>query len=263
MFMEIEGTKLHYEVIGEGMPMIVIHGHSVDYRLMSGPMERCLGTAAPYRRIYFDLPGMGETKLEDTVRSWEDIRRILLIAISNLIGEEKCLLVGESFGAYMIRSILSALPSQVVGMAFICPWIPDITQKLPERVVTVRENGREWEQKEYDYFTGIAVRWNEEILKRYREDIEPGILLFDAAFDDLKNELTVDQEAVFYKPAVFLEGRQDHCAGYDAAYQLLEKYPRATYAIVDSCGHNMQIESEEMFSALFHDWLRRVQEYNS
>lgn len=260
MFMELEGTKLHYEVIGEGMPIIIIHGHSVDYRLMSGPVERCFGEEEHYERIYFDLPGMGQTKLEDTVKSWEDIRSLLLKAIHELIGERHCLLVGESFGAHMIRSIASAIPTQVDGMAFVCPWIPDIEQNLPAREVTFREAGTDWEQKKYEYFTGIAVRWTKSIWKRYSDEIEPGILLFDAGFDALDNTLTIDRQAVFHKPAVFLTGRQDHCAGYEAAFELMKNYPKATYAVVDSCGHNMQIESEEMFKALIHDWLRRVQE---
>lgn len=260
MFMEIDGTKLHYEIMGKGMPMIIIHGHSVDYRLMSGPLERCFDEAERYQRIYLDLPGMGQTKLNDEIKSWEDIRRLLLKAMSELIGNKKCLLVGESFGAYMIRSILSAIPEQVAGMAFICPWIPDIQQSLPERMIAVKESGRDWNDRKYEYFTGIAVRWTEAIWERYQEEIESGVLLFDQKFDDLENTLIVDSEAVFDKPSVFMQGRQDHCAGYEAAFKLLEKYPRATYAVVDSCGHNMQIESAEMFTALIHDWLKRIQE---
>ncbi len=262
MFIEVEGTKLHYERMGEGMPIIIFHGHSVDYRLMSGPIEQYFGREDAYQRIYFDIPGMGESQLNDSIGSWEDLKRLFLQAIRELIGDQKCLMMGESFGAYLVRGLVSAIPEQVEGIGFVCPWIPDLEQKLPERVITVKEPGTQWEDHQYDYFTGIAVQWKQEVWRRYQEEIEPGILLFDRHFDDLKNELTVDAEAVFDKPAVFMMGRQDHCAGYEAAFKLMEKYPRATYAIVDSCGHNMQIESDGVFEALMKNWLKRVEEFH-
>ena len=42
---------------------------------------------------------------------------------------------------------------------------------------------------------------------------------------------------------------------------LLEDYPRATFAILDTAGHNLQIEQEEVFNSLFLNWLERVEKY--
>ena len=65
----------------------------------------------------------------------------------------------------------------------------------------------------------------------------------------------------FSKPSLFITGRQDNAVGYYDLYNLLEDYPRATFAILDTAGHNLQIEQEEVFNSLFLNWLERVEKY--
>lgn len=57
-----------------------------------------------------------------------------------------------------------------------------------------------------------------------------------------------------------LVGRQDQVAGYRGAWRILENYPRATFAVLDREGHNLQIEQPQLFNALLGEWLDRVQE---
>ena len=66
----------------------------------------------------------------------------------------------------------------------------------------------------------------------------------------------------FSKPSLFITGRQDNTVGYYDLYNLLEDYPRATFVILDTAGHNLQIEQEEVFNSLFLNWLERVEKYN-
>lgn len=56
-------------------------------------------------------------------------------------------------------------------------------------------------------------------------------------------------------------GRQDSCVGYKDAWGILEDYPRATFAVLDRSGHNLQLESEELFHSLVKEWLYRVEEF--
>lgn len=55
-------------------------------------------------------------------------------------------------------------------------------------------------------------------------------------------------------------GKQDNCVGYKDAWNILENFPRATFAVLDRAGHNLQIEHEEVFNALINDWLIRTTE---
>jgi pimeloyl-ACP methyl ester carboxylesterase len=42
------------------------------------------------------------------------------------------------------------------------------------------------------------------------------------------------------------------------AVPALPHYPRATFAVLDVAGHNLQIEQPRLFNALMHEWLDRV-----
>ena len=43
-------------------------------------------------------------------------------------------------------------------------------------------------------------------------------------------------------------------------WRVLERCPRATFAVLDRAGHNVQIEQQAVFEALVHEWLDRVDE---
>lgn len=62
------------------------------------------------------------------------------------------------------------------------------------------------------------------------------------------------------KPTLILTSRQDDVVGYKAAYDMLEGFPRATFAIIDGAGHNLQIEQVNTFNMLTREWLKRVEE---
>jgi pimeloyl-ACP methyl ester carboxylesterase len=67
----------------------------------------------------------------------------------------------------------------------------------------------------------------------------------------------------FAKPVLVLAGRQDHISGYRDSWDVLEIYPRATFAVLDRAGHRLQMEQEELFNALVNEWLDRVEEFCS
>ena len=56
----VKNVEVNYEVYGEGKPIIIIHGSTVDHRLMTGCMEPIFNNRDGYKRIYLDLPGMGK-----------------------------------------------------------------------------------------------------------------------------------------------------------------------------------------------------------
>lgn len=68
-------------------------------------------------------------------------------------------------------------------------------------------------------------------------------------------------ELVFDKPTVFTLGRQDAVVGYKDAFSILDNYPRATFAVLDRAGHNLQIEQALLFESLMREWLERVTEF--
>ena len=67
--------------------------------------------------------------------------------------------------------------------------------------------------------------------------------------------------APFGGPTLILTARQDHLCGYRDAWDLLDNYPRATFAVLDRAGHFVNIEQDVLCQALMREWLDRVEEW--
>ncbi len=69
MFCEVDGLEIYYETYGEGTPVLMIHGFGIDHHVMTGCMEPIFRGRPGYKRIYFDLPGMGKTKATGAIEN--------------------------------------------------------------------------------------------------------------------------------------------------------------------------------------------------
>lgn len=98
---------------------------------------------------------------------------------------------------------------------------------------------------------------------RYNQEILSGCKIGDKKFlNKVQNKygftFEIDQSD-FNKPSVFFLGRQDATVGYKDALDLINKYPRGTFALLDQAGHNLQIEQPEVFNNLVNQWLDRIE----
>ena len=73
MFCEVEGVNIYFEAIGEGYPILMLHGYGIDHHVMTGCMEPLFRDRPGYRRIYVDLPGMGRSKAPEWLESTDQV----------------------------------------------------------------------------------------------------------------------------------------------------------------------------------------------
>jgi pimeloyl-ACP methyl ester carboxylesterase len=97
--------------------------------------------------------------------------------------------------------------------------------------------------------------------RRYRDRVAPGTALVDeAALGRIFAGWTVDVgSTAFPAPTLVVAGRRDSVVGYADAAELLERYPRATLAVIEDAGHALMHERPELLAALLRDWLDRAQ----
>jgi pimeloyl-ACP methyl ester carboxylesterase len=62
---------------------------------------------------------------------------------------------------------------------------------------------------------------------------------------------------------LFITGKQDQIVGYQDAWNRLEHYPRASFAVLDAAGHNVHLERQLLVEALIRDWLNRIDDNNA
>lgn len=112
MFLEKENFKLYYEVLGQGHPMLMIHGASVDAGLYEATATYL---AKHYRVIIYDRRGSSRSEVAhgaevayDLDTQVEDAKDLLLH-----LGIEKAILVGASAGAILAHRFLMKYPQMV------------------------------------------------------------------------------------------------------------------------------------------------------
>ncbi|MFX1296851.1 MAG: alpha/beta fold hydrolase [Promethearchaeota archaeon] len=267
----LKNLKIYYEIYGEGHPVLMIHGFAPDHRLMKGCMEPIFKNRDKYKRIYFDLPGMGKTTAPKWIKNSDQILDVVLEFIDKVIPNENFIIASESYGCYLARGVLLKRFKFVDAVLFICPLIIPLTENrdLPKDFkVLIKDNAfisslsasdavelesslviqsRDvWERFEKEVFSGLKI-----VDQKFLEKIFPANYEFSFEVDNLLQ--------LYEKPTLFLLGRQDISVGYRDAWKIIENYPNATFAILDQAGHNLQIEKAELFNSLVNDWLDRVE----
>ena len=263
-------SEIYYEVYGEGIPVLMIHGWSVDHRLMSGCLEPVFEKyPAPFKRVYIDLPGMGKSIPGDSILCSDQVLEVIFAFIDAVIPGQRFLLAGESYGGYLSRAIIGKRAGQVLGILMICPAVSPLSSErnVPELKVIQKDDdflaGMNREDRLAFEFFGVVM--TKESWESYNCDVYSGIKLYNREFLDhrLDGAFTydVDPLAVPYeKPVLILTGRQDNAVGYKDQFALLDDYPRASFVILDKAGHNLQIDQSILFEALVSEWLDRVLE---
>jgi pimeloyl-ACP methyl ester carboxylesterase len=267
MYERINGLDVYTEIIGEGLPFLTIHGFYPDHRVMKGCLEPIFKPSDKIKRIYFDLPGMGRTLFDTRLENSDDMLSFVEAFIERIIGDQPYMVAGESYGGYLARKLVSHQKEKILGMLLICPMIEadKAKRQLPKREILSKDlilwNQLSREEKE-DLET-IAVTVDERIWERYQKEIVPAVQAADAErLEKFRNEGYAFKNGIpdehFERPCLFLAGRQDDSTGYRDLYDIIECYPRATFAVLDGAGHNLQIEKDKTFEILVEEWISRV-----
>ena len=268
---QIEGISVYYETYGGGYPAVMLHGLGPDLRSMTGCMEPILQERDGWRRIYPDLPGMGRTPAPDWITNSDQVLDVVAAFIDAVIPGQRFVVAGDSYGGYLARGLVYRQPALLDGLLLLCPTIIADQEKrtLPPHVTLVRDAAllSTLEPQQRAEFESFAVVESQRIWERTRDEINVGLEVADVVFTSRLQPqgyaFSFDVDALptpFEKPALFLVGRQDGIVGYRDAWAIIENYPRATFAVLDRAGHNLQIEQEYLFDALVNEWLDRVEE---
>ena len=266
---QLETITFHYEVRGEGRPILMLHGMPLDRRHMITEMEPLFEDRDGWQRIYLDLPGMGQTPAPDWLSTEDQVLDVLLQFVDHVIGERHFAVAGLSYGGYLARGVVYRRAARVDGLLLTVPSINPTRRDLPERITVLRDDAllATLTPQQRAGIEGMAVVQTAGVVERWRADIWPAVAAADQAFLarlDPHKAFSFDPDALaapFPAPALILTGRQDDVCGYRDAWHILETYPRATFAVLDRAGHCLTMEQEGLFRALVADWLDRVEEY--
>jgi len=267
----IRGARAVYDDIGSGRPIVILHGRPTDRRQMELFLEPVFEGRPEWRRIYPDLPGMGETPGPDWVHSHEDVIDWTAAFVDDVVGRgERLTIAGSSYGGWIALRLLERDATRFDGLLLSVPSISvdPARRRVPARRVIRPADDALLAALEPDdaiWLNGSVVQ-STETLDGYRRGTKLGFAAADLDFlDRMDADPRGPRDAApppepFDRPTLILAGRQDHLAGYADALDLVEWFPRGTIAVLDRAGHGVPNEQRALFRALVGEWLDRVEE---
>jgi len=265
---QVGDSTLYYEQHGTGRPILMLHGQPLDHRHIAADIEPLFAARTGWRRLYPDLPGMGKTRAADSITSQDQVLDLVLAFLDRVAPHERFVVAGTSYGAYLARGLVYRRGDSMDGVLLNVPSFKSASQPKPQHRV-IREDPRFLAalQPDEQNWRAFVVAQSLELVDAFREVFSPAVAIADHAFLarlDAQGPFTFDVNTLptpFPAPALFLTGRFDNWCGYQAAYQQLEMYPRATFAVLDGAGHALAIEQKGLFRALVGEWLDRIEAY--
>lgn len=266
---QLENIAVYYEVCGEGRPVIMLHGMPLDHRHMMMEMEPLFVDRPGWKRIYPDLPGMGKTPGPDWITSQDQVLDVVIDFIDAVIPGQRFTVAGLSYGGYLARGLVYRRKDMIDGLFMIVPAIIRESSRriVPEHVILVKDEAlmAELAPELRQEIESMVVVQNRRVIEGWQTTITPAVNIADQMFLDRMNhpsDFSFEAEldgVTFDRPTLFITGHQDNGCGYRQALNLLENFPRATFAVLDTAGHCLPSEQVELFRALGVEWLDRVE----
>lgn len=262
---DLTDMAIFYESYGSGRPIVILPGRPSDHRVMERFMEPLFAQRDGWLRLYPDLPGTGRTPGVDRLATHDQMLEAVLAFIDAVIPGQRFVLAGYSYGGYLARGVIYHRAESIDGVLLCAPQVKaDPAQAhLPPRTVLVEDPQL---QARMGPVAGLIVVQSPTVAEGVRKLLAE-VQIADHAFNERLEEAApfsfdVDRlPAPFSGPSLMLTARQDHLCGYHDAWDLLDSYPRATFAVLDRAGHLVNIEQEALCQALMCEWLDRVEEW--
>ncbi len=264
----VDGVAIHYAEVGQGRPVLALHGWPADHNHVRHELEPCFEGRPGWRRLYPDLPGMGLTPSSSSIASQADMVELMGGFLDAVAPGERVVVAGASYGAYLGRWLTHVRGSRLDGfLAYVPGFRFDSVVETPPPTVLVpdAEVLADLGVDEQLWASASTVH-SRESLEVFRTVLKPAFARADVAFLGRLESAPVPvvpsrMLPAFGAPTLILAGRQDSWCGYADAWSVLEDYPRATFAVLDRAAHGLAGEQPVLFRALVSEWLDRVEEY--
>lgn len=266
---DIKDVTLHYILEGEGRPVYFFHGNGVD---LTSHYETYNDIFTNFKRIYIDIPGMGESEADSDLNSTNDILDVILGFIDAMTGEDPIILVGHSYGSYMCLGVMDRLQQQVEAAFISCPVVEG--QKHLRNVEKLKREVDETfevveDKKYYNDYLSMTVRINQETWELFRRLMVPGMERMNNTF--MKNLRRDDN--IFYKfrcedhihindatNVHVLLGQYDNVVGYKDQIRFFEPSDNIETIILTNAGHNPMIDAYDEVRRLAGKFVEEIEE---
>ncbi len=252
-----DGTRLHYVIAGEGVPLVLVGGKTST---INGAWWRHLPVLSRhFRVIAFDNRGAGQSDKPDrpyTTRLMADDALAVLAAS----GETSAHWFGLSLGGMIVQELALAHPEAVRSLilgATHCGPPATLTplSALDAQRVSASPHKRLANLYSVDFLL-THPDWVAEDATHFGKMPLHALHRQDQA---VHHHDTCDRLREIRRPVLILHGRQDRMVPLDRAEQLHASIPGSEYVVLDGAGHQFQSERASDVDRLVIDFVTRVE----
>jgi proline iminopeptidase len=268
---EIDGVGIHYEVDGEGPPLVVVHGglglDHVVYRRTLAPL------ADEVRMITYDQRGNGRSVPADLAALTMERLADDAAALADHLGLDRFAVLGHSYGGFVAQEVALRHPDRVSSLVLV-----DTTpgQLGDDEIEDEHGTGPPMPAEPVAIVSGpppvddagmAAVMAN--LLPSYfrhpeRVDLDAAVAgtSYRAAamvrgFEVLATWSSVDRLAAITAPTLVVVGRHDVFTAWPQSMRIGARIVGAEVVVFEDSGHFPWVEEPERFFPLVREWLRR------
>ena len=266
-YAEVNGTKLYYEVAGEGHPFTLIHGGLVDRRLWDDQFD---AFAQHYRVIRYDIRGFGNSSVitHGDFAMVDDLYHLL-----QFLQVKKTYLMGLSMGGSISIDFTLAHPEMVDALITVGAGVsgfewPESEElnKIGEIIDAALKAGDL--QKVVEIENRIWVdgpnRTPDQVDAKVRARIsEMNLHNYSLQTEDTPSPRPQDQPALprladIHTPTLAIVGDEDVVPIQQLAETLATSIPGAKKAVIHNTAHHPNMEQPAQFNRIVLDFLASI-----
>jgi pimeloyl-ACP methyl ester carboxylesterase len=112
-----DGVKIHYQVHGDGPPLILTHGYSSTSAMWQ---EQIAPLSKSHRLILWDMRGHGQSDYPEDPEAYSEALTVAdIAALLDTVGAKRAIVGGLSLGGYMSLAFYRAHPERVRALLII------------------------------------------------------------------------------------------------------------------------------------------------
>jgi pimeloyl-ACP methyl ester carboxylesterase len=267
-FVETNGTKLYYEVMGEGHPLVLLHGGYMDRRMWD---DQFAVFAQQYQVIRYDIRGFGKSELPQVpYADRQDLYTLLTFLEVN-----KAYLLGLSLGGAIALEFTLEYPDMVDALILVGSPVPGYPLGLMFTGKQLEQQIQRWKpfeqaRRERNIPAMVNLLMDDDSLvpsPKYpvaRQRVRDNLSEYSFAWvlnPAPKQELVppaYERLTEIHVPTLILVGADDHFQLHKSADKLEYDIAGARRIAISETHHMPNMEKPEEFNQVILDFLKTL-----
>jgi pimeloyl-ACP methyl ester carboxylesterase len=240
-YVEADGFRIRYKEAGQGEPLVSLHGAG-GMRIYRSHVL----LAEQYRVIVFEVPGFGQSPVNERSQSMPELASTMAQAVTNL-GIERFNLMGNSFGGKLALWMAVQQPERIQALVLVAPAAIRPEGGQPPQALSPEElMARLYAHPERQAHMPLpdpVIRARQQALVR-------------RVMGPARDEALESRMPGLHVPVLVLFGTMDRMVPPEMGRLYCEKLPNCHLVLVYDAAHEVDADRPEAFVSVVSDFLQ-------